>query len=68
LVEKLNKMHHADILSDEEFDKSLKRVIAHYRNLKFALSANELPTRLALPPAQSDNEESDLATTDAEDD
>lgn len=68
LVEKLSKMHNADILSDEEFDESLKRVIANYRNLKFALSANELPARLELPPAHIDNEESDSAATDSEDD
>lgn len=61
-------MHNADILSDEEFDESLKRVIANYRNLKFALSANELPARLGLPPANIDHEESDSAATDSEDD
>jgi hypothetical protein len=68
LVEKLNKMHNADILSDEEFDRSLKKVISDYRNLRFALSANELPARLGLPPTHIDNEESDSAATASEDD
>ncbi len=67
LVVTLDKMHNAEILSDEEFDEALRRVIGNYRNLKFALSASELPTRLELP-AYVENEETDLARTDSEDD
>jgi hypothetical protein len=68
LVVKLDKMHTADILSDLEFDESLRRVIADYRNRRFALTAKEFPTRLELPPANVEDEETDLVRTESEDD
>lgn len=58
-------MHTSDILSDEEVDLSLRKLIEDYRNLKCARIANELPQRLELPPAEIEDEEAESDNTDS---
>jgi hypothetical protein len=57
LIGKLYDMQRAEILTDEELDKLLKRIVESYRNALFERSTINLPARLELPAANVKTDE-----------